>query len=278
MRCGPLIPRRLNSDEKNDLATMLRSLALLATPIPAQRLATLIGILPRRAVLLNDLSSVLHIPSNNAEPVTIIHKSFSDFLLRQSGTGNDCLRVNATETHAMLASRCLELMLTPQDKLSNELHMGVLKRDICNLQDCGKLRDDLDKAAIVEAIPPDLEYACLNWVYHLELCLEHASPRTEWKWIAQKNSEFLVYLMAILIWLLSLPWSGEQSQEEKNRQDELSPEMIDGLLHNADSFLKLHFLHWLEALGLVGRVPDGAHIMASLCRVLKVSYPKICLN
>ena len=36
--------------------------------------------------------------------------------------------------------------------------------------------------------------------------------------------------------------------------------------------IKVHFLHWLEALSLVGRLSEGLSAMADLTKLLKVKY------
>jgi len=48
-----------------------------------------------------------------------------------------------------------------------------LRKDICNLQEPGKLADEIDKAIIARCIPSDLNYACHYWVYHLQRSRQH---------------------------------------------------------------------------------------------------------
>jgi hypothetical protein len=43
-----------------------------------------------------------------------------------------------------------------------------LRRDIRDLQTPGITRSDVDQQIVTNYIPPELEYACLYWVDHLE--------------------------------------------------------------------------------------------------------------
>jgi hypothetical protein len=64
--------------------------------------------------------------------------------------------VDPAETHAMLASKCIQRM------------ENGLNKNIYSVQDLGKSRDKIDKAIVDHHIPPDPKYACLYWVYHLK--------------------------------------------------------------------------------------------------------------
>lgn len=154
--------KHLNSERQSKVLQILGTIVLLTTPLPAGALATLLGI-HKDAVnrCLRNLHAVLSVPSEPNAPVRVLHKSFSDFLLGQEGTGTADFQVDAVEIHAMLALKCI-------DSMNNGL-----RRDICNLQESGKLRVEIDKAIVARHIPPDLEYACLHWVYHL-----HSGQRT----------------------------------------------------------------------------------------------------
>jgi hypothetical protein len=152
-------PKPLSSRSRLQLLQILRSVILFATPLPARDLAALLKIHEGDVNhWLRNLHAVLKIPSDRNTPVEILHKSFSDFLLGQGGTRTDNFRVDPAETHAMLASKCIQRMTGDNG----------LQRDICNLEEPGKLRDEIDKAIVARHIPPDLEYACLYWVYHLQ--------------------------------------------------------------------------------------------------------------
>ena len=151
-------PKPLNSKNLSQLLQILSSIVLLATPLPAQSLATLLSIHEDTVNhWIRNLHAVLNIPRDCNEPVRLLHKSFSDFLLGHEGTGTDSFRINAAETHAMLVLRCIQRMTSNNGP----------REDICNVRKPGKLRGEISKEIVADHIPPDLDYACLYWVFHL---------------------------------------------------------------------------------------------------------------
>jgi hypothetical protein len=165
---------------------VLGAIIVLATPLPAGCLAALLGIEKYDVNhWLNNLHAVLNVPSDSKAPVRLRHKSFSDFLRGQEGTGMDSFRINAVEKHAMLASKCIDRM-----KREN----GGLRKDICNLQDYGKPRDKIGETTIREVIRPDLKYAYLNWVYHLQQCRQDITDEDIYAFLRE---HFLHWLEAL---------------------------------------------------------------------------------
>jgi len=155
----------LDREEKRVLWEILRSIVLFATPLPARCLAALLVMEDYDVkALLPNLHAVLNIPSKPDNPVVILHESFRDFLLGQEGTGFDGFRVNESETHAMLALKCIDRMSKTDDGL---------ERDMCKLQDPGKFRNEITETIITGRIPQELKYACLNWIYHLQHSGQH---------------------------------------------------------------------------------------------------------
>ena len=43
-----------------------------------------------------------------------------------------------------------------------------LKQDICGLSAPGVLATDVERSRVDERLPPEVQYACLYWVQHLE--------------------------------------------------------------------------------------------------------------
>ncbi|CAI0652876.1 unnamed protein product, partial [Colletotrichum noveboracense] len=184
----------LDSDEAEtkQLLQLLGSIVLVAEPLSATSLACLLSMdTDDINCWLQGLHAVLDVPSENRGPIRLLHKSFSDFLLSPVESGASDHRVNAVETHAMLATKCIQRM------------NNGLQRDICDTQQPDVLRDDIDKEVIDIHVSPGLQYACLYWVYHLQ--------------------------------------------------------QSGGLLRDeVHEFLKIHLLHWLEVLALLGKVSVGA--------------------
>jgi hypothetical protein len=130
-------PDALDSEDRSQLLQVLGSILLLRTPLPARALVALLNIHEEDVNhWLRNLHVVLNIPSNPDALMHILHKSFSDFLVGDEGTGIKNFRVNAAETHAMLASKCIQRM------------ENGLSKDICSIQGPRKLRGEVDKAII----------------------------------------------------------------------------------------------------------------------------------
>ncbi|KAH8744548.1 hypothetical protein F5883DRAFT_476236, partial [Diaporthe sp. PMI_573] len=198
-------PKPLAENHRAEFFDVLGAVVLVATPLSCQAIASLLSIPTRRVNLrLRNLHAVLNAPKNLVSPIRLLHKSFSDFLLSQEDSRSTGYRLNAEETHAMLATKCIQRM------------QKGLKQDICNIQKLGASRDDIDQKDIDGNIPADLRYACLYWVYHLQR-------------------------------------SGRA--------------MHDDII----AFLYEHFLNWLEALSLLGRLSDGALALRELREMIEVS-------
>ncbi|KAH8812424.1 hypothetical protein F5884DRAFT_855722 [Xylogone sp. PMI_703] len=124
-------------------------------------LAQLLGI-PQTTIKhrLSMLHSVLNIPpkENPQQPVKVLHLSFRDFLTNPKMRTENPFWVNQEEAHKRIAAQCFELLM---DK-------APLHKDMCGLQFPGTLRADVNEQKIANSLPPEIQYACLYWVYHLK--------------------------------------------------------------------------------------------------------------
>ncbi|KAJ3497469.1 hypothetical protein NLG97_g1868 [Lecanicillium saksenae] len=188
------------------------SIVLLGSPLSAHSLAKLLDISTASVdTRLDMLHSVLSIPTSPQAPVRLLHLSFRDFLLHPDDPTMP-FRVDAKQTHANLAAHCLRIL-------------SCLKKDPCNVRSPGTRRSEISVEAINSALPPELQYACLYWVHHLE------------KANAQLSDGGSIY-----------------------------------------AFLKEHFLHWMEALALIGRASDGLGFLKALQLQTKgTSNPKLLI-
>jgi hypothetical protein len=190
----PVLNQLLTGQNETESQTLLEEfkeivgvIIILATPLSINSLRHLVGKEPDDIKLrLDQLHSVLSVPTNFDSPVRLLHLSFRDFLLdhdkeRKFWIDEEC-------TNQRLAERCCQIM---QD---------TLKENICELPSKATKRDEISNDLIQRYIPPDLQYACRYWVHHLERC------------------------------------KGRVSESEVLR------------------FLKVHFLHWLEVLALIGDI------------------------
>jgi hypothetical protein len=97
-----------------------------------------------------------------------------------------------------------------------------LQQDVCGQQAPGTLVANVEHSRIEQCLPPEVKYACLYWIQHLQK-------------------------------------SGAQ-------------------LHDNDhvhQFLEVHLLHWLEALGWMGRTSEGIRAILSLATQIPVSLLSI---
>jgi hypothetical protein len=156
---------------------------------------------------LRTLHSVLSVPANQDSPVRLLHLSFRDFLIDPEKRGS-LFWVDESETHKIIATKCLELMSKPD----------CLRENICSLETSGKLRTEIDCRIINDSLQTDVRYACRYWVHHLE--------------------------------------------QSKGRIRDQS---------RVHSFLQKHFLHWLEALSLMGRISESIGLIGTLQSIIAVS-------
>ena len=130
------------------------SIIILASPLPTTALATMLELTQDDIDgRLDVLHSVLSVPSSLHEPVTLLHLSFRDFLVNR--TAENAFWVDEAQTHKAMASNCLRVM-------------DCLRQDICQLGAPGTHRSSIDQQTINAYLPPEVQYACLYWVYHIQ--------------------------------------------------------------------------------------------------------------
>jgi hypothetical protein len=93
-----------------------------------------------------------------------------------------------------------------------------LKQDVCGQEAPGTLVADIESSRLEKCLPPEVRYACLYWIQHL-----------------QKSNAQLY-------------------DNDKIHQ-----------------FLQVHLLHWLEALGWIGKTSEGILAILSLEAQIRVS-------
>lgn len=204
------IPKTFRAPEKVRLYArqrkILGSIAILLSPLPAASLAKVISISGTQVTqTLEKLQAILDVPKDVTDFLRLHHPSFRDFLLNEGRCGE--FWVDEKEAHQNLAAGCIQLM------------SQTLKKDICEMHAPGSQASQVESSWIEKCLPPEVQYACLYWVQHLQR-------------------------------------SGSQ-------------------VHNGDKahrFLQAHLLHWLEALGWMGKISEGIRAMLSLDAYVPVSY------
>lgn len=104
---------------------------------------------------LGGLESILDYRADRQWPIRLLHPSFRDFLLDHERCQDDNFQVNAQNTHDLLARQCLNRLL-------------CMKADMCGLSHPGILQGEINPQHVFQHITPELQYACLYWVKHLE--------------------------------------------------------------------------------------------------------------
>jgi hypothetical protein len=196
-------------EEKEESYQMLRkvlgNVIILFSPLPIHSLSRMLYVTKEDISLaLVDLHSILDIPKDQTCPIRLHHPSFRDFLLNKDRCGD--FWVDEMVAHQILAASCIQLM------------SQTLKKDICEMHAPGSQASQVKSSWIEKCLPPEVQYACLYWVQHLQ------------------RSGSQVY-----------------NSEEAHR------------------FLQAHLLHWLEALGWMGKMSEGIQAILSLEAYVLVS-------
>lgn len=163
----------------------------LASPLPTSSLARLIDV--SETVIENtvrSLHSVLNVPGSFEQPIRMFHLSFRDFLVDPKLERKE-LWIDKKAVHRQLALRCFEI-------LDNSL-----TTDICQVRDWRTAIEDLSPHQIDAHLSPELQYACLYWVFHLQESAMGHSMVTNVEHFCSKH---------FLQWLEALSWIDEKQK------------------------------------------------------------------
>ncbi|KAF9765081.1 hypothetical protein IL306_002692 [Fusarium sp. DS 682] len=193
-------PGRERRDIIESLRVILGTIITLASPLSVRALALLLNVhIDEVTTRLRMLHSVLEVPESLDSPVRLLHLSFRDYLVDLENKDTVDFWVDEKLAHLKLAKYCLRIM------------RGTLRKNICSLSFPGMHRSAVGVQQLEERIPPEIQYACMNWVHH-------------------------------------------------QTKVDLEPNGISDLY----DFLKTHFLHWLEALSLIGRISESIGFIEEL--------------
>jgi hypothetical protein len=155
------VPRKCSYEEKEECLAMLRlilgSIVTLLSPLSVHALGTLLNVqFVELDDCLEDLHAILDIPTEDNRPLRVHHPSFRDFLLNKDRCHDPNFWVDEKQANGALFSRCIQIMSTS------------LKEDICGVATPGTLVGDMETCRIEKCLPPEVQYACLHWVKHLQ--------------------------------------------------------------------------------------------------------------
>ncbi|KAL5611691.1 uncharacterized protein BROUX77_001847 [Berkeleyomyces rouxiae] len=198
------LPTRRRNGAIQRFRAIVGSIVILESPLSKTALGALLDV-PKNVIHqeLDLLHSVLSVPQSDNRPVRLLHLSFRDFLVDPEKQGEIPFWVDEKDTHKTMAANCLRVM------------KKNLVQDICGLVLPGTRRSDIKDQAIQVNMPPELQYACLYWVSHIQ-------------------------------------------------QGDVVVDDVGEILE----FMRSHFLHWLEALSLIGRASESLKIIKALKLVL----------
>jgi uncharacterized delta-60 repeat protein len=181
-----------SDEEREEICDMLKhtlgSVVVLLSPLSSSSLSRLLH-LPKEKVDqgLEDLYAILDIPNDPTRQLRLHHPSFRDFLLNKDRCGD--FWVDEKEAHQILAASCIQLM------------SQTLKKDICEMHTPGSQASQVESSWIEKCLPPEVQYACLYWVQHLQ------------RVSAQLYDEVYLFLQnQLLHWLEALAWIGKTSE------------------------------------------------------------------
>ncbi|PQE28651.1 vegetative incompatibility het-e-1 protein [Rutstroemia sp. NJR-2017a WRK4] len=148
-------------EEKEELYKILKytlgSIVLLFSPLSIFSLSNLLN-LSKQDIdqAVEDLHAILDIPEDQNRSLRLHHPSFRDFLLNKERCEDSNIWVDEKQAHQTLAFDCIKLMST------------FLKQDVCEQKASGTLVANIERNRIEDYLPPEVRYACLYWIQHLQ--------------------------------------------------------------------------------------------------------------
>ncbi|KAH8707489.1 hypothetical protein GQ44DRAFT_831007 [Phaeosphaeriaceae sp. PMI808] len=174
------------------LQHILGSIVILFSQLSASSLHKLLSVAKQRInQVLKDLHAILDIPKADDHPLRLHHPSFRDFLLDNKRCEDPNLWVDEKQAHQKLADCCIRVM------------SKSLKQDVCDVQAVGTLVVNVEKSRIEKHLPPEVQYACLHWIKHLEKGGTQLCDNVQAHRFLQEH---------FLHWLEALGWIGNISE------------------------------------------------------------------
>jgi hypothetical protein len=190
------IPSGYTDEEKEEaygmVGQVLGGIAILSSPLSVSSLSRLLS-LPIEDInqTLDELYSVLDVPKDKTHPLRLHHPSFRDFLLNKDRCKDSNFWVDEKQAHQTIADCCVEVMSTS------------LKQDICDLDAPGVLITDVASNRVEQCLPPEVQYACLYWIQHLQKSRAQLRDNDQVHQFLQEH---------LLHWFEALGWMGKVSE------------------------------------------------------------------
>jgi hypothetical protein len=183
-------------EEKQRLQGMLRDvlggIVILFSPLPIKPFSRLLHTTKNQVDrTLKNLHAILDIPTDPARALRLHHPSFRDFLLDNNKCKDPNFWVDEKQAHQTLVDNCIWLMSTS------------LKQDICGLDAPGALVTDVASSRVEQCLPPEVQYACLHWIQHLQKSSTQLRDNDQVHQFLQEH---------LLHWFEALGWMGKVSE------------------------------------------------------------------
>ena len=123
------------------------------------------------------------------QTVYLVHQSAKDYF--SISKGSSIFPFGQIKAHDQLAHRSLQLILP------------TLKRDICGIRAPGALMAAINSGRVQQRLPPEVQYACIYWVQHLQ------GSRTQ---LCDDDQVHRFLQEHLLHWLEALSWIGKTSE------------------------------------------------------------------
>ena len=171
---------------------VLGSIAILSSPLSASSISKLLDVTIQHVIhTLDQLHAILNIPEDQTCPLRLHHPSFRDFLLDRERCSDSRFQVDKKQAHRTLANDCIRLM---RDSFTQA---------VWGQQAPGTLVADMESIQIEQFISPEVKYACLYWIRHLQKSNTQLFDNDQ---VHQFLEEHLLH------WLEALGWIGEISE------------------------------------------------------------------
>jgi hypothetical protein len=173
------------------LGTTMGAIAVLFSLMSTQSLRQLLNTAQDQIdQTLNDLHAIVDIPKNSARPLRLHHPSFRDFLLDRKRSEDLHLGIEEKQVHRILATKCIQLM------------SKSLRQDICEIGRPGALVTEVDSELLEQHLAPEVQYACLYWIQHLQ---KSGSQLNDGDGVHQFLQEHLLQWLEALGWMRKVP-------------------------------------------------------------------------
>lgn len=172
---------KVDADELEATRCLLACILAARAPLSVTALAELLSLeVDDLHNSLRHLRATVHVPSDDDEPgLRTLHASFGDYLLERAPTN---LRISLELGEDTLARGCLQLM-------SKQLHFDVSR---------SRSSYEPNASAKPDNITLSLEYACLNWIYHVAALPEPTALVQEVELAIRLNFLFWLEVMSVL--------------------------------------------------------------------------------